>query len=62
MTRRAVAHAQRTRRLLSQGAMKRAHRHGELIRYITEEAVASTQSVANPETQASDRKAVKPLT
>ncbi len=43
MTRRAVAHAQRTRRLLNQEAMKRAHRHGELIRRITEEAAVSSQ-------------------
>ena len=50
MTHRTAAHAQRTRRLLNQESMKRSHRRGELIRYITEEAVASAQPVADPET------------
>ena len=61
MTHRTAAHAQRTRRLLNQEAMKRTHRRGELIRYITEDAVASTQPAPDPETQAGDRQAAKPL-
>ncbi|MDG4552643.1 MAG: hypothetical protein P9E24_00090 [Candidatus Competibacter sp.] len=59
MTRRAVAHAQRARRLLSQEAMKRSHRRGELIRYISEEIATSVQS--DPKAHAGDRQAVKPL-
>lgn len=61
MMHRTAAHAQRTRRLLGQEAMKRAHRRSELIRYIAEDAVASTQPTPDSEPPIKDRKTVEPL-
>ncbi|HPE74086.1 MAG TPA: hypothetical protein PK018_18250 [Candidatus Competibacter sp.] len=61
MMHRAAAHAQRTRRLLGQEAMKRAHRRSELIRYAAEDAVASAQPMPDSEQQTDDRKTTKPL-
>ncbi|QQS54871.1 MAG: hypothetical protein IPM89_03235 [Candidatus Competibacteraceae bacterium] len=61
MMHRAAAHAQRTRRMLGQEAMKRAHRRGELIRYIAEDAGASAQPAPDSEQQTDDRKTTEPL-
>ena len=61
MMHRAAAHAQRTRRLLGQEAMKRAHRRSELIRYIAEDAVTSTQPTPDSEPLTKDRKTTEPL-
>ena len=56
MMHRAAAHAQRTRRLLGQEAMKRAHRSSELIRYTAEDTVASAQPAPDSEQPTNDRK------
>ena len=56
MMHRAAAHAQRTRRLLGQEAMKRAHRRSELIRYTAEDTVASAQPAPDSEQSTNDRK------
>ena len=61
MMHRAAAHAQRTRRLLGQEAMKRAHRRSELIRYTAEETVASAQPAPDSEQPTNDRKTTDPV-
>jgi hypothetical protein len=61
MMHRAAAHAQRTRRLLGQEAMKRAHRRSELTRYTAEDAVASAQPAPDSEQPIDDRKTTEPL-
>jgi hypothetical protein len=61
MMHRTAAHAQRTRRLLGQEAMKRVHRRSELIRYIAEDAVTSTQPTPDSEPLTKDRKTTEPL-
>lgn len=61
MMHRAAAHAQRTRRLLGQEAMKRAHRRSELIRYTVEDTVASAQPAPDSEQPTNDRKTTEPL-
>ncbi|MDG4562825.1 MAG: hypothetical protein P9E88_16175 [Candidatus Competibacter sp.] len=61
MMHRTAAHAQRTRRLLGQEAMKRVHRRSDLIRYIAEDAVTSTQPTPDSEPLTKDRKTTEPL-
>ncbi len=61
MMHRAAAHAQRTRRLLGQEAMKRAHRRSELIRYTAEDTVASAQPAPDFEQPTNDRKTTEPV-
>ena len=58
---RSIPHAQRTRRLLNQGAMQRSHRRGELIRYIMEETEGSAQLTSDPKSQPKDRKSTETL-
>ncbi|MBE2293837.1 MAG: hypothetical protein IAF00_02760 [Phycisphaerales bacterium] len=56
---RSIPHAQRTRRLLNQGAMQRSHRRSELIRYIMEEAEGSAQLASDPKSRIKDRESTE---